>query len=188
MSRHKVHGDNRGMSLIELIVVIAIMAVLAGGFLSMIGLLSGKQARQAAQDITSSVEKNRVVSMSRSSGAASDVTAADVYVRITRKDRNIVIEQYVKGTVTDSVTVRGNRISHFYVYTAAGGNSAVTDKAEKTELDENGIILAFDRATGAFLPASAEQGTYIKKLEICEGARTCFVSMVPATGRIEQGN
>ena len=181
--------NNRGMSLVELIVVIAILAVLATGLIGIMGILGGKQAREAAQDIATSLGKIRVMTMSKSAGAAADAADADVYLKVSRDSSgNIMIRQVVSGTVTDSIVIKGNHISHFYVYIAKGGNSDIPGGTVPVELDENGIILAYDRGNGTFLPFSAVNATYIKQLKIMEGTKAYCIKLVPATGKTELGD
>ena len=187
MTRSK--WNNRGMSLVELIVVIAILAVLATGLIGIMGILGGKQAREAAQDIAASLGKIRVMTMSKSTGAAVEAAGADVYLKVNRDNSgNIMIQQVVSGTVTDSIVIKGNHISHFYLYIAKGGNSDIPEGTVPVELDENGIILAYDRGNGTFLPFSAVNETYTKQLKIMEGTKAYCIKLVPATGKTELGD
>lgn len=60
-----MRNDNRGLSLVELIVVIAIMAVMIGGVGLSIQMLSGAEAKQAAMKLDSELNDIKTGAMSR---------------------------------------------------------------------------------------------------------------------------
>ncbi len=65
MMRHELKNDNKGFSLIELIVIIAIMVIMAGmGSLAM-SLLTGSDAKQAAEKIGAQLNEAKTGSMTR---------------------------------------------------------------------------------------------------------------------------
>ena len=57
--------DNRGLSLVELIVVMAIMAVMVGGSVLSISMLTGARARQAAKNMEAQLNDIKTGAMSR---------------------------------------------------------------------------------------------------------------------------
>lgn len=75
--------NNKGYSLVELIVVLAILAVMAGGTVSIAGYMSGSKAKSAAYTIQSAINKARTEAMNKSTGAEGCVTGVkDVYLMI----------------------------------------------------------------------------------------------------------
>ena len=92
--------NDKGVSLVELIIIIAIMAVLSTGLISMIGILNGRAARECAQDTLSALSKVRVLTLSKSAGAppSGKASDADVYLEIIPdSDGRILIKQAKKN-------------------------------------------------------------------------------------------
>ena len=77
--------DNKGYTLIELIVILAIIGILTTGVVGIFNILAGRQAREIAEDLLSSLGKVRVITMSQSTGAAD--TAADALQSIPSSER-----------------------------------------------------------------------------------------------------
>ena len=179
--------DERGFSLVELIVVIAIISIIGAGAYSMLGLLNGKYARECATKTQAAVSQTKVAAMSKSKGAA----LYDVYIRIyTNADGAIYV---------DSVT--GHGTSEEFRTTEKIGNAKVTVRAVKgrlgTEASDstvtlstaNEIIIAFDRADGTFNEVlSAEGGVketdiYWKRIIFAQGSVEYVLEFVPVTGK-----
>ena len=62
--------DNRGFSLVELIVVVAILAILLGVMAANIGRISGYRAKECRTKVVSSLENGRLVTLSKSRGGS----------------------------------------------------------------------------------------------------------------------
>lgn len=73
----KILKDNRGVSLIELLVVMAIMVVLAGGTALSINMVVNREANRCAENMKISLEKNRTSVMGRKNGRIAFFTDAD---------------------------------------------------------------------------------------------------------------
>ncbi|WP_022758298.1 pilus assembly FimT family protein [Butyrivibrio fibrisolvens] len=168
--------NNKGVSLVELVVIIAIMAILSTGLISMISILNGRAARECAQDTLSALSKVRVLTLSKSAGAppsgyASD---ADVYLEIIPdSDGRILIKQAKKDEdevfVFDQISVG-----------AANVDIIAEINGKKVNLTGTDIKIAYDRATGAFLKYSDEG--YMTKLTFEQG-KSYTIYMTPATGK-----
>ncbi|MDR0838365.1 MAG: prepilin-type N-terminal cleavage/methylation domain-containing protein [Oscillospiraceae bacterium] len=85
--------DNRGYSLIELIVVIALLGILVGIVTSSLAPLLSARARRAAFSADSLIAKCKVFSMSRT---------GDVYVRIYRDARGVVGDYYEGANLVET--------------------------------------------------------------------------------------
>lgn len=168
--------NDKGISLVELIIIIAIMAVLSTGLISMIGILNGRAARECAQDTLSALSKVRVLTLSKSAGAppsgyASD---ADVYLEIIPdSDGRILIKQAKNNE--DEVLV-------FDQISVGAANVDIIAEINGKEVNLTGtdIKIAYDRATGAFLKYSDEG--YMTKLTFEQG-KSYTIYMTPATGK-----
>lgn len=166
--------DDLGVSLVELIVIIAIMAILSTGLISMIGLLTGRAARECAQDTLSSLSRIRVLTLSKSQGAPESgiASAADVYLEIAGDGKgHIIISQIVNGETVDEISVSAPNIE---IRAVVGGS--------EIDLTGQSIILGYDRATGAFLKYS-DLG-YMTSLTFDQG-KTYTIKMIPTTGKSE---
>ncbi|WP_027215396.1 pilus assembly FimT family protein [Butyrivibrio fibrisolvens] len=169
--------NDKGVSLVELIIIIAIMAVLSTGLISMISILNGRAARECAQDTLSALSKVRVLTLSKSTGAPESGKAsdADVYLEIIPdSDGRILIKQAKKDE--DGVVVVFDQIS----VGAANVDIIAVVGGSEVNLTGTDIKIAYDRATGAFLKYSDEG--YMTKLTFKQG-KSYTIYMTPATGK-----
>ena len=156
--------DNQGTSMIELLVVMAIMAVLVGSAVNIVGYLGGKQARQCAYKMDAMLSETRMETMSKSTGEKDSV-----YLTIKNDGGKIYAIQTIKGT--DNCTLLGSSVKV----------KAVDVKGSEMELgDGTSLSVYFNRATGALYD---EAGNYCK-MRITQGTATYVVSIVPTTGKI----
>lgn len=186
--------DERGFSLVELIVVIAIISIIGAGAYSMLGLLNGKYAKECATKTQSALSQTKVAAMSKSKGAA----LYDVYIRIyTAADGSVFVDS-VTGRGTAEEVRMTEKIGNAKVTVSAVKGSAGTDASDTVvTLDaSNEIIIAFDRADGTFnevvsseptgmagsTPAK-EADTYWKKLVFSQGSVEYVLELVPLTGK-----
>lgn len=168
--------NNKGVSLVELVVIIAIMAILSTGLISMIGILNGRAARECAQDTLSALSKVRVLTLSKSTGAPeSGLSAdADVYLEIKPDSGGrILIMQINKNKegemIVDQISVGAANVDIIAIVGGSEVNLTGTD-----------IKIAYDRATGAFLKYS--DAGYMTSLTFEQG-KTYTITMTPATGK-----
>lgn len=136
--------NNKGYSLIELVVVVAIMAVLTSVVAYSYGIVSGKEARQCAGNISTALDKAKNYAMAKSG-------SSDAYLLI-RKDS---AEGWVADYYFPDSAVSGG--CH-WVEKEKLGKKAVEVECELTSgtraLDETtGICIYFNRITGAFKEA-----------------------------------
>ncbi len=156
--------DNRGTSLIELMVVMAILAVLAGGMVSIMGFLNGKEAKQCAYKMKSALDCARVETMSKSNGEKESV-----YLTFQNIEGQIYAVQKKKDSEKKELV---------------GKNVTITAQDVKgTEiLLENGssISVYFKRTTGALY----DEADNFCKMQVSQGKVTYVVNVDAATGRI----
>lgn len=187
--------DNRGLSLIELIVVIAIMAIMIGVGILSISLLFGTQARGCAQKVSSMLNETKTGCLSRfdetmtiayrTKGQDGEKAyTADGYYAINRiyTLNNNAASVAVGGAGSSEIRALGSGKVVIMVYLSDGSSFELgTDKY---------VTISFNRSTGAFDPVivgdtSGETQTddYIDKITFSSGARTYTLTMVQATGK-----
>ena len=168
MKKKNIHQfnfiDNRGMSMIELLAVIAIMAVLLGTATNIVGYLSGKQARQCAYKMDSILTETRMETMGKSTGEKESV-----YLTIKNDNGKIYAVQNIKSD--EKSTLIGNSVKIV----------AKDVKGSEMELSNGTYFnVYFNRATGALY----DEAYNYCEMRISQGKHTYVVSIVPTTGKI----
>ena len=183
------NNKNSGFSLVELIVVIAIMAivvVVAG--LSM-STLTGRRVRKCADEIVSTMERARVLTLGKEQNNVECVISYDS----SSKEYHAQVYQMTNGTLTavvDRVVGRDpiqievyfeDDDTHPYSLTELKGTLPYASSTE-------GLHLVFNRASGAFESGTCEAGStkmgYCKRLVISNGTRSIEITTVGRTGKI----
>ena len=158
--------DNKGFSLIELIVVIALLVVVSLAVVTYAGMLGGGQAKKCANGLKSSLAQTKVCAMSRSS--ASMTVYADntgVYVKTMQGSTERVEKIGNAGTKVEYRTVRNSD-----AFTTVGTTSA------------NGVKIEFDRASGACKKMTG--GEYCYGFKVTAGQTVYIVNIEPLTGKV----
>lgn len=161
--------DNRGMTFIELIIVVALMSVIVGVSIYGLGLVSGKPAEECAQKIVYSLNNARTEAMGKYS------TTYQLY-----KDGTSGMIMMRKIVYTDATSLPIETVA-----TLGGDEVAVKCKFEGGgEVPfVNGTIveLSFDRSTGGFnaTPSGNCVGIIVSK-----GSTTKKIALIPPTGKV----
>ena len=159
---------NQGFSLIELIAVIAIMAVaLAVGGYS-INAISLSRAKNCATEINSGLERTRTQSYT-SDGGSAGIAKLEIY----KKDNSVYLKKSFEG---EEKKIGSGGITVTYM--------AKGDTSERT-LGTDHLTFSFNKSSGAF------QTTYvgsqaigeIASIKITGGGRTYTITCYPKTGR-----
>lgn len=169
--------DNRGMSLVELTIVIAIIAVVGAVGIMSFNVMTGKPAQQCAQKLVYSLEKHRTTSASK----------VDAYYVLSYNaaTKEIIAEEFVSNDLSLGYTSIGR--------SAIGAANVevtyyVSGDATAYNLNTGAITLRFDRSSGAFKQLSstntATNGKYCTKIVASRGGRDFEVTLVPLTGKV----
>lgn len=161
--------DNRGVSLVEVMVVVAIMAVVGGVGIWGINAMSGKPAQQCAQKVVYSLERHRTSAMSK----------VDAVYKLYESGGKIYVDEYLTNDAG------GVDLSASPTTTTEIGASGV--KVQYTldaapDLHELPLYLSFDRSSGAFKKQSG--GSYCTQIIVKRGGREHTVTLVPLTGKV----
>lgn len=157
--------NNKGFSLVELIVIIAIMAVLTTSIITYIGMIGSAEAKKCANGLSSGLSQTKVCAMSRSS-ASMIVYANDtgVYLKTVQGSTERVEKIGKEGTKVEYRVVRDSD-----AFTPVGTTEAT------------GVKIEFDRASGACKKMST--GEYCYGFKVTCGKTTYIVNLEPLTGK-----
>lgn len=178
--------DNKGFSMVELMIVIALMAVVGGVLVYSFSMVTGQQARQCASNLSTALDKAKNYSLTKSA-------SSDAYVEIARETNGGYIATYyapvspindsaVPGS-SDYVQLEqeslGKRAVEVTCYMEGGTSFQITET--------NHLRVYYDRVSGAFKEAVAVSGAsettaFCSKIVITRG-RTYEITFVNATGK-----
>lgn len=162
--------NNKGFSLVELIVVIAIMVILTGLISMGVGIAVSKPADECAAKIKSSLQSLRVTTMGK----------YDAHVEIYKKNdqiyvKEIRVEDQTGTETTKESLVSGKGVQLFYEKGNSGTYTELTDGAAP-------LLIYYNRSSGAF--SNATTGYYCTHIKITKGTKEALLTLYPLTGKI----
>ncbi|HKM35809.1 MAG TPA: prepilin-type N-terminal cleavage/methylation domain-containing protein [Lachnospiraceae bacterium] len=167
--------DNRGASLIELIFVMAILAVLACSVGLGINLISERPANQCASKLKSMMQNNRVTTMGIWNARLEIYAdpAGGVFVKeVIRKAGGTETEEFTT-LVDKGVTVQYK--DNDGTYRLLGNNTAP-------------LVISYNRSSGAFNDLSATDaslaGKYCTEITVSKGSTERTLKLSYLTGKI----
>ena len=162
------NNSNRGYSLVELIVVIAIMAILVGVFSISVGSLSGRKVNKCADEIVAT-QKEYKAQIYQGGTLVSDRTVGN-------------------DAITIKVTFEGDATEYDLKAGTIQGSEPYVKIGSKTDAEKIGLFLVFNRSSGAFEQNTNSVGgtdkTYCKKVAVSGGNREIEITPVGRTGKI----
>lgn len=133
--------NNNGYSLVEIIIVIAIMVILTGGVFFSINMVFAANAKTCANDIKSAIAQCKVNAMGKSD-ASLEIYRSD-------KDQCIYARQWIKESYGWQHK-EPEKISNAKVYVTYTEGSNPPKELDDTKH----IFIGFDRSSGAFKEAA----------------------------------
>ena len=185
-------SNNQGFSLVELVIVMAIMAVVVTTVGLSISLVSGRKVKKCADEIVSTIERTRVLSLGKDQGQvefilSQDDASGDYHVRIYQgsiaSDGPILDRVVGKDPIKVEVIFSGE--TEAVALGEIAGNTPHAIHASR----EKGLRLIFNRASGAFEKGTNFAGdvkTYCDKIVVTGNGRTIEITTVGPTGKILQ--
>lgn len=164
----KVLKSQRGFSLVELIVVIAIMALLTTAGIIGVGMISGKPAQECAKKMEGMLEKNRTTCMGKVSA----------YIEIYQKNG----AWYARETVDSGIEKETRDPVRLC-------NSGVSIVDSKHGVEITNCKVEFKRSDGSLKCYSINDGAAVYdsdnfSFEIKKASKTYVVEIERVTGRI----
>jgi len=168
--------NNRGLSLIEVIVVIAIMAIAGTAGLGFMVLQSNSKVKECTNKISSSISKVRVDAMSKSK------SPDDYTLEVGGEaDGRYYIKKHVEGTSDLKDIVGNNNITIKYY----------DSDNEEYDVKTKPLVLKFDRATGGFVETVEKMDganpvkKHVVKILVSNGKMEMELKLSPVTGKVE---
>ena len=165
----KTGQRNKGFSLIELIVAIAIMAILTGIAAMSYSNLSGAKVSKCAKELYSSIENVRASTMGKDSVILTlrrDSSGKYYADTITTSDGT---------TITSTEEIGSKKVTVNYTYYDS-------TTVHSLEADDS-ITISFDRGSGALKADSS--GNYLKSMEITGRGKEYTITFYKNTGNVE---
>ena len=195
----KDRGDNRGLSLVELVVVIAIMAVMGAFFFLGSALLAGQYVKECANDISAALNKEKNYALTRS--AMIDcymelVYDTDAYYVRYYQPKNAIATGKDAGdnfNGDDWILAEEEKVgkSNVNVVCTMKNNDGSGDSTVPIKTGQS-VKFVYDRISGAFKPAVVSDGgtsgiesvstVFCTEITI-SGSRTYKIEIYSATGK-----
>ena len=189
--------DDKGFSLIELIVIIAIMGALLTFGVVKSEVIFSYNAQEAYKKVmnTLATEKTQVLAHSTLASGTTAVCENDgsitsgpgsvgsdgVYIEFYVEDNSIYTKTYIKGvaTSTEGKKVAGKGVT-MICKVKDSVSHAVTD-VQVSGGEGSGFCFSYDRSTGAFLPY--QNNKYVEEIHVIGGEREYIIRLMKKTGK-----
>ena len=180
--------NDKGFSLVELVIVMAVMAILISIGVRNLGVLDTYRTRECKDKIVSALKNNKIDCLSKSksntstayTGAKGSTVTADAYLEIKYENKSVYVIKYLPekngGPTTASIAEKVSK----------GTNTTIKYKVGSTEetlADGESLMIGYNRSTGAFLPINAS-GTYCEEIIVQAGTKTRIIHLETKTGKI----
>ncbi len=180
-------NNNSGFSLVELVIVIAIMAVLVGVMATSVSSLTGRRVRKCADEIVTTLERARVLTLGKEQNQVECVISYDDTTKEYKAQilqGGTVVTDRILGKEPIEVTVYFEGDSTGYSLIDLKGSDSLLPYVSSSQ----GLHLVFNRASGAFekntCMANSVLKEYCQKIVVSNGTRTIEITTVGKTGKI----
>lgn len=177
--------QNKGFTLVELIIVIAIMAIVTGLVSMSMAFVLGLDARQCAQELDGYLKLTKTKALSKNAEELriyQDAGNKQFYVDFVESSyTGTDVNNPIPTTRTVQTEMIGkSAVAMTYTLSDAGGTIRQIGNGGDS------ISIGFDRGTGAFKRVkinNVESLYYCAKITITRGSREYVIEMVPETGK-----
>ena len=166
--------NNSGMSLVEVIIVVAILSIVAGGITLGIGFITRKPADECANKLRAALQSNRTTTMGKLSAE----------LEIFGNSDGVWVVEIVDGTEKNPTRIGSSGVN--VEVKVSDGSSYILDTGTPVQgspLPSTPLKLSFNRSTGAFNPLPG--GGYCTEIVISKGSLEKTLKLYYLTGKIE---
>ena len=157
---------DKGFTMVEVMVTIAVMAVLASIAGITIGVLLSQRVKSMAADTKSVLQSTQMVALSRD----------DAYVHIEQNNDDVIVQAFASsGKMINEV--RGHNMTVSVIM----GNAS-----NPVPVPSGGVNIKFNRQTGGIISNSGAptDNDYVKKIILTNGNRTVTLTLSKLTGKV----
>lgn len=180
--------SNAGFSMLELIIVIALMAILVGTATISASVITGKKVSQCAESIISTMEYARVLTLGKAQNQVECVLTHDV------ANKNYIIIVYQGGNEVSRKVMEEDDVQ-IQVFFDGGSTGYVLSDITPSGVaggvvgsPTTGLFIQYNRASGAFTPQTNQVGgvtkDYCSSIQVSNSNRTITIQCVGKTGKI----
>lgn len=183
-SRYHISG-NLGFSLVELIIVVAIMAILAGGLALSLAVVSNRKVSKCADEIAATIERAKVLTLGKAQNDVECIISYDnadsaYYAVIIQGGSEVSNRKVGESPITITVYF-DNEETIGYTLDKITGDAPAKDTSA-------GLHLLFNRSSGAFVEgtnkADGVEKKYCSKIIVSGSDREVEINTVGRTGKI----
>ncbi len=163
--------NNKGLSLVEVLIVIIIIAIISGGVTVGLSALMSKPADECANKIATSLKSARVTTMGKQ-GLELQLYQQDDCIYL----KEIVTRGVGASAVTDTTVTRISEKDVVVEYKWSGGSGYTT-------LGATPLSIQFNRPTGG-LKKNPTTNDYLSSIKISKGSRVLTIDIAYLTGQV----
>jgi len=177
--------DNKGYSMIELLVIIALMGIIGAGLVYSFSLVTGQYARECASNLSATLDKARNYSFTKSA-------SSDAYVEISLGAEGYVATYYAPHSPIDADAQPGTSDYVELEQDVIGKKSVditcnLADASSFNITGAESVRIYYDRISGAFKEAARVSGGTATKV-FCDSitvkhGKTYKLTFYNATGQ-----
>ncbi|MBQ4069089.1 MAG: type II secretion system protein [Lachnospiraceae bacterium] len=174
--------NNKGFSLIEIIVALAIMGLCVAGAVSLYSSLSGAKVNSAATKLDSQLSLTRTNTLTKKGDWILEVnkTSGKYYAILFYDGDGTGLEEFKKVELGDagSIDIKYTKV----IYDATSGT---TTKTPGVAIDTVPMKIGYDNGSGACVAVTTHGVTnyYVGDITITDGKKTREISITRATGK-----
>lgn len=178
----RLSKNNKGVSLVEMIVVVAIISVLAGITSIGLGAAVSKPAEECAEKIVSTLKNARITTMGKRS--------CEIYLKQASEGAIVTVAENINNSgsvpANDKFLKIGER--NITVTLTLSTTAGATTEVKLSDVDY--IVLTYNRETGGFKPTFVKSTSgdiddeYLTKIVVTKGTKTKTINLARLTGKI----
>lgn len=170
-----IRNDNKGMSLVEIILVVAILSTMIGVVSYGLSLSGGKSVDECAQKITSAIQHARTNTMGKNKTTITITQDASKGVVATESIWTLA-EDRSGLTQTDNVRVVGKKGLSIKYSVSGAGDVELTSGSSLT--------LEFDRGSGELITTNGSNSALCTSITVSKGGKSKTIEIIPITGKV----